>query len=201
MAKHIPQKVFRGLDIGFGHTKFTKSNISADGSVAVGSFPSYAANGSESSQLGDKVFRTLSVLPVFVGSERFLVGEDVRFTADGNARQILESDFYKSNQYKALALGALSLMDVPAEGVVDALVVGLPINVMGDKMIHDGVTGFLQATHHNLPNFDGDASVRSITVRRVEIIPQVAGTLLALADEKDLTDVIEEQINLTIDVG
>ena len=99
---------FRALDLGFVLTKFSKGEYLDDGSLEVGAFPSYAAYADDSA-IGADVISDLSLVHVSVDDERFAVGEDVRWAADGVDRQMLELTFFTSRQYIALARGAMAL--------------------------------------------------------------------------------------------
>lgn len=146
MAKKSP--TLRALDLGFGFTKFSKGQYSdrGDGSLEVAAFPSYAAPAVDYS-IGAGVMSDLSVVNISVDGERFTIGEDVRRAADGVGRQMLESTFFKSNQYLALARGAMASMNVPDHGEIDSLVMGLPLNVYRDKSIIEHVEAKLKGSH------------------------------------------------------
>lgn len=191
---HLP--CTRGLDIGLGLTKFTKNNLEADGRYSVGVFPSLATSDEELNSSGYP-----SLTPVLVGSERFLVGESVRQTTNSYSVQFQEYSLLRSNQFKALARGALAMMDVPGRDIVDILVIGLPINLMGDQSLRQYMIDFMQTTHLHLPRLPSGKADRSITVDKVELIPQPAGSLLAWSADKGASRAFADQINLTIDVG
>jgi plasmid segregation protein ParM len=81
------------------------------------------------------------------------------------------------------------------------LVIGLPISLMGDQSLRQYLIDFLQATHLDLPRLASGKGDRSITVDRVKLIPQPAGSLLAWSADKGASGAFENEINLTIDVG
>jgi plasmid segregation protein ParM len=202
MIKKTP--VFRALDLGFGFTKFTKAHYLDDETVEVASFPSFAAPAVDYS-IGAGVMSELSIVNVAVADERFAVGKDVRLAADGAGRQMLESTFFRSSQYLALARGAMAFMKVPDHGVVDALVIGLPINVFRDQALIDHVETKIQGIHlvPDLTENDSKGRVieRQIHVKKVQLIPQVLGSLVEISRHTDLIQKIQGQQNLTIDVG
>lgn len=202
MSKKSP--VYRALDLGFGFTKFTKAHYLDDETVEVASFPSYAAPAVDLS-IGAGVMTDLSIVNVAVDDERFAVGEDVRNAADGAGRQMLESTFFKSSQYLALARGAMAFMKVPDHGEVDALVIGLPINVFRDQALINHVESKIQGIHMVPALVDkaseGRVIPRSIHIKKVQLIPQVLGSLVEISRHTDLIQKIQGQQNLTIDVG
>lgn len=200
MAKKSP--TLRALDLGYGFTKFSKGQYSdrSDGSLEVAAFPSYAAPAVDYS-IGAGVMSDLSVVNISVDGERFTVGEDVRRAADGVGRQMLESTFFRSSQYLALARGAMAFMNVPDHGEIDSLVMGLPLNVYRDKSIIEHVEAKLKGSHL-VPDIGKDRGhERSIHVKNIHVIPQVVGSLVAMSRDAGLMTKIREQQNLTIDVG
>ncbi|WP_041793487.1 ParM/StbA family protein [Rhodoferax ferrireducens] len=198
MSKTPP--TFRALDLGFGFTKFSKGHYLQDGSLEVSAFPSYAAAAVNFS-IGAGVMTDLSIVKVSVDDEHFLVGEDVRNAADGVGRQMLESTFFTSSQYIALARGAMGFMNVPNHGEVDSLVMGLPLNIFRDQSIVDHVEAAMKGTHL-VPDITKNSGVeRTILVKNVSIIPQVVGSLVAMSRDAGLMQKVNEQHNLTIDVG
>ncbi len=198
MAKTPP--TFRALDLGFGFTKFSKGQYLDDGSLEVAAFPSYAAP-ALSQSIGAGVMSDLSVVNVKVDDERFCVGEDVRKAADGAGRQMLEPSFFKSSQYMALAKGAMAFMNLPDHGEIDTLVTGLPLNVYRDESLVQYVERTLSGTQM-IPDIikDGGGD-RLIHVKKIHVMPQVIGSLVAMSRDAGLMQKIHEQQNLTIDVG
>ena len=200
MAKTQRTPTYRALDLGFGFTKFSKGQYLDDGSLEVAAFPSYAAPAIEQS-IGAGVLSDLSVVNVKVNDERFAVGEDVRKAADGVGRQMLESTFFRSSQYMALAIGAMAFMNLPDHGEIDALVTGLPLTVYRDEALLEHVEKMLSGTQ-TIPDINKErGGDRLIYVKKVHVIPQVVGSLVAMSRDAGLMNKIHEQQNLTIDVG
>lgn len=194
-------KTCRALDLGFGFTKFSTGHYESDGTLSLGAFPSYAAP-TVTNLIGGNVLTQLSVLTVEVGNETFTVGEHVRHAADGVARQMLETTFFKSSQYIALARGAMALMNIPADGTIDTLVLGLPLNVFRDESIVTHVERILSGNHPVPDPSNPQGTKRILTVKNLHVIPQVVGSLIAMTRETTgLAKKLKEQQNLTIDVG
>ena len=198
MAKHQANR--RALDLGFGFTKFSQSEYLDDDTLSVSAFPSYAAQALDSHRLGSGVLADLNVIKVAVGDEEFLVGEDVRRAADGGGRQLLEATFFRSSQYLALAKGAFAFMCLPAGADIDRLVIGLPLNVYDDDSLVEHVQKSIEGVHV-VPNLSETGGTRTIQVKQVHIIPQVVGSLVAMSRDVGLMEKINNQQNLTIDVG
>jgi plasmid segregation protein ParM len=200
-------KVLRALDLGFGFTKFSLGHYQPNGNyeLEVSAFPSYAGPAIEGMNYGGNI-NMANVLRIEVGDQRFSVGKDALNTADGTAKQILEVSFFLSDQYLALARGAMALMKIPRTGDIDQLVTGLPLNVFRDKELVKKVRTRLEGAHvvpdvDLPPGEDGELQNRTIVVKRVQVIPQVVGSLVALSCEDGSVDEIGGQRNLTIDVG
>lgn len=192
-------KIFRALDLGFGYTKFSQSHCDAQNSLEVSSFPSYAAPVVDRGLLDNGVLNNLNVIQVNADDQEFFVGEDVRRAADGAAKQLLESSFFKSPQYLALARGAFAFMKIPTHGNIEVLTLGLPLNVFRDQSIMDHIKATL-AGKHTIPDLAKGGS-RTIDVKNLHIIPQVVGSLIFMSHEAGLNEIIADQQNLTIDVG
>ena len=206
MKPQTQPQVLRALDLGFGFTKFSLGHYKPDGNyeLEVSAFPSYAGPAIEGIHYGGSI-NMANVLNIEVGSQRFSVGQDSLSTADGTAKQILEASFFMSDQYLALARGAMALMKVPQTGDIDLLVTGLPLNVFRDKELVRNVRTRLEG-YHVVPDVDApdDGSGfqnRTINVKKIQVIPQVVGSLIALSCEDGSIEDIGSQRNLTIDVG
>jgi plasmid segregation protein ParM len=130
-----------------------------------------------------------------------MVGDDVRDAADGAARQMLEASFFRSSQYIALARGAMAMMNIPNHGQIDSLVLGLPLTVYGDKALVAHVYDNL-LTEHQIPDRRAlQAKDRVVTIKKLRIIPQVVGSLIAMSKESGLNKKVRETYSLTIDAG
>ncbi len=113
---------------------------------------------------------------------------------------MLETKFFTSNQYLALARGALAFMNVPGNHI-DYLVAGLPLNIYRTEAILAHVSKQLSGPHTVPDVRSGGDAERQITVRKVKIVPQVVGSLIAMSRDAGLMEKIQNQRNLTIDVG
>ncbi len=200
MPSSINAPVGRALDLGFGYTKFTKSHLDDTDKVDVGMFPSYCSPSSKrQDQISGGPLQALDVITVEAGGMHWSVGKDSKLAGTGRASQLLEDSFFVSSQYLALARGAISFMSLP-DGcdTIDVLTVGLPLSVFEHQELRNRIITTLKARHPigRPGNLDD-----SILVRRVNVIPQVLGSLVALALPLERYDEIESERNLTIDVG
>jgi len=185
----------RALDLGFGFTKYSRGHTNRDLSLDVGVFPSYAAPAVDDS-LGAGVLKNLNVVTVEVDGARYNVGEDAKNAGSGQARQLLERSFFTSPQYLALAKGALTFMDVPPAGI-SVLTVGLPLTTFGDEDLRQAIEQRLSGSH----DIPCGGETRTVDVKRINLIPQVLGSLIALALPTGRMTEIQAERNLTIDVG
>ena len=194
----IRNPVFRALDIGLGHVKYSKEHHKIGNELNVGTFPSVAVEGTFEQT---RSMNQLNVRTVKVGKQCFIVGEDAKKASGAMTKQLLDKTYYTSDQYVALGYGALAKMEIPAHGIVDKLVMGLPLTVISDKAINEHITRHFSGSF-GVPNDDGDDErLREVQVQKLLIIPQVVGSLLAMSMDTKLGAVIEDKRNLTIDVG
>ncbi len=197
MASNKP--TYRALDLGFGYTKFSAGHYKDEDSLEVAAFPSYAGPALETVSMGGYLSNA-KVINVQVGDETFAVGEDSRKTSDGQGRQLLEASFFRSSQYLALARGAMAFMRVPSAGVIDTLVMGLPLNLYKDAALVQYVSKIMTG-EHVVPNIQEPGKSITVTVKNASVIPQVVGSLVSLARENDNVSNVSQRQNLTIDVG
>jgi plasmid segregation protein ParM len=188
---------YRALDIGFGFTKFTREHTHSGQRVDVKHFPSYASLLTGPSFEGQG--NSMDVVVIEVNGVKYQVGADAKTVASGSGRQILEDSFFLTDQYIALARGALTYMKVPEDGIIDVLTMGLPLTVMNDRNIVQHLTKVMQDAH-TVPSDDAGGT-RVINVRKIYLIPQVMGSLIALSEPAGILDEVKTQKNLTIDVG
>lgn len=200
MAKEKDTPVCRASDVGFGFTKMTASNFKPDGTVEVATIPSFA--GPQIETVAGRGITSSNIFTVRVGGEMFSVGPDARRSATSMGRQILESSFFRSSQYAALVKASIALMKVPEKGIIDKLVVGLPLNTYNDPELVQHVEN-LYLGLHAVPVLDGQDNdqERDVVVKRVDVVPQVLGSLVHLAETSDEAKDVENSQNLTIDVG
>jgi plasmid segregation protein ParM len=197
MANSSPTRTARALDLGYGFTKYTRGHHRPGGNIDVGCFPSFAALTPKQPSLDSAAnLSSMNIVHVNVDGAIYAVGQDAKAAGTGQARQLLDSSYFTSPQYLALARGAMSFMQTGDR--IDVLTTGLPLNVFGDKNLRAEVEHRLLGAHE-LPNADG--TTRRIVVGRVDVIPQVVGSLFALALASDNVRKISNERNLTIDVG
>lgn len=188
----------RALDLGFGYTKYTKGHIDgASQRLEVDAFPSYAGSASDFAGM-DAHF---NVMHTEVDGRMYMVGPDIKKVAGGIGYQIMDDSFFKTPQYYAIARGAISFMNVPQDNIIDVLTVGLPLTVFRDERLRREIEQRLTGEHPSRGSLGKPE--RLINVRKVMLIPQVQGTLVAVnqGQDKAARQALREQTNLTIDVG
>lgn len=196
--KRTTTPVCRALDLGYGFTKFSQGEYQGDTTLELSAFPSYAVPTTGHALAGTK---SQNVIHVTVGTQKYAVGEQAALAAGAGGRQTLESRFFKSNQYLALARGAMAFMKVPSHGTVDQLVAGLPLDALRDDEIFRHVKQSLLGEHLVPDVNSNNGSDRSILINNVMLVPQVVGSLIAMSQTAGLMDKVQSQMNLTIDVG
>ena len=188
-------KTIRALDIGFGFTKFT-AGVDANGNATALAFPSYAIPDLEKKGWeGDP--KHFNLMPVQVDTNHFFVGTESLLAAPGNAQQMLESSFYQSAEYLALARGAMAQMKTGSE--IDLLVVGLPMQFLRTPTLTALLTMKLQA-QHTVPVSRSSPS-REILVHKVRVLPQLIGSLSMHMATTTRRDHDLDNKTLVVDVG
>jgi plasmid segregation protein ParM len=167
--------VVRAIDVGFGLVKLSLSH--KDG-VRFMSFPSMAipADASAVRALGP---RRRDTFDVPVSGANYEVGRDVALAqAGGNFGRDVTDEFYRGTIYEALTKGALRYMAEAGDTVIDALVLGLPVNQYNDAKRRD----YLRS------HYEGEIKVgdgKKIKVGKVIVQAQPMGGYAALDDHLD----------------
>lgn len=190
-------KVARALDVGYGFTKFTTSEVQDNGFIDVSVIPSYADGHVDALNIPGGLVRSHDLIKVVVGGTPFVVGPDAKKGASGYGSQLLEKSFFLSSQYQALCLGAMAMMKVHDH--IDHLTVGLPLNVYSDASLHDHLRSILIGTHE-VPVI-GSQETKRVAVSSLSVVPQIIGSVVTLSDSAGGIEDVFEQRNLTIDVG
>jgi plasmid segregation protein ParM len=165
--KKTEQKNVRAIDVGYGQTKYTHS-IGADNKPVIKHFPSIVR---KIETQDDTLFLVTgshkrNAVRLEISGQTFEVGPDAEDPLHNTA--ILSEDFSKTNEHKALLLGALYFMEPVSK--IDLLVLGLPVRFLAKKKA--GLEKKFQGKH-TLP--DG----RVVCVERVEVIAQPIGGYLS----------------------
>lgn len=198
-----PSEMFlaRAIDVGFGHTKFSKGHVNTDWSLPCDSIPSLAPAGAFDNQLaaGGTMSR-LEVVTVEVEGQMYSVGPDALKAAPGAFRRILDESFFTSPQYLALMRGALFYMAIPPAKAIDCLVVGLPLNIYRNADLRTSIAKQFQGMHQ-LPDAGGAARASKVLVREVHVLPQAMGALIAQAQANNGLGKLDQETHLVVDVG
>ena len=172
--------VCEGLDLGFGNTKFTKGD---ENDI----FPSIAVL-SGGAQFADGLFKKADVFEVRVGEVEYLVGKEISKLLT-NETKVLNRDYVKSDQYKALTYAALQSM---GHSEIDFLGVGLPHNnfIEMKTELKDWLEG-----HHNI------GGGKSVTIHNVVVIQQPVAGLINFAKGADAFKEMQTSRTLRFDFG
>ncbi len=174
--------VIRAVDVGYGNTKYIRNVI--DGIAVADHFPSIVNRPSvnkNSFQESEDIYQ------VVVNGNNYEVGPGVDAALEGGVR-IMHDNYIETEDYMALLYGAISQMNVD---VIDLLVVGLPVDLMGSKraILEKILTGT-----HRVGN-------RDVQVRKVNAISQPLGGFLHYASQAKLLEELSSTRNLLIDPG
>lgn len=175
-----------GIDIGYGNTKIrfqTGNNKPKDlvfRSIAAPSQADYAVTGSPLLGRDTRL--------VHIDGMAYEVGPDADSLMPPRQIRVLHEDYIRTTQYRALYLGALSYI---GQTHIDLLVTGLPVQLFDTDQ--DALRELLQG-EHEVPGLG------TVTVKRVQIIAQPVGGLLAHIQETNAED-INECASLLIDPG
>ncbi|MGE3342279.1 MAG: ParM/StbA family protein [Vicinamibacterales bacterium] len=179
-----------GIDVGNSHTKLAWGN-------SVEKFPSVATR-----HVGTEVEDGSYVVTVKDHAgfpHRYLVGKDAIYSRDLSAQGVAR-DYCKTDQYKALFLGALhrvvaahSHAGRPTSATITSMVVGLP---MANYAVDKAFLLNLSLGRHEL-NFGGTAV--QLDVKDVLVVPQPAGAAFFHHLRKILTG--RMHVDLVLDMG
>lgn len=187
------QLKIRAIDLGYNSTKFTKS-IGKDNKPLCMAFPSVAPKPpsvSVDSGFDLEVFDERDTIVVDINGVKFEVGPDSLDIQSSADTRVLHDQYVNSDQYMALALGALHYM---GEKEIDVLVVGLPVNnAMYSKELKAKLTGELKINDKE-----------KVLIKNVVVIPQAFGGFKSFyhnnLDNKELF-IDEDEITLIVDPG
>ena len=179
--------IVRALDVGFGFTKYCRGRISAS-RFDCGLFPSLTPVATPHRLSGGPV-QTSDTVTVDVDGRLFDVGPDSELSAQVHDARVLHRDFSTSPAYLALNLGALYYIHQP---VIDLLVVGLPVNMLGEKSQH--LKKLLTGTHTTARGFE-------VTVKAVCPVAQPLGGYVYHAMHNGYMLEKRGRVSLIIDPG
>lgn len=174
--------VIRAIDVGYGNTKYIRSV--ENGQAVADHFPSIVhrpAGGKPSFNESPDIYE------VMVNKTTYEVGPGVDAALEGGLR-IMHENYIETEDYMALVYGALSQMN---EDVIDLLVVGLPVDLMGSK--RETLQNLLTGTHR--------VAGREIEIKKVNAVAQPLGGFLHYASQNKLLEELNTTRNLLIDPG
>jgi plasmid segregation protein ParM len=179
--------IVRGLDVGFGSTKFVVGRSSGH-LPECRLFPSLAPL-SSGTDISSGVLKKRDTLTVVVDGKHYEVWPQAEHALKTHNARVLHSDYVRTPEYLALARGAMTYMNVPH---IDVLVVGLPVAEMATKseVLEQRMVG-----PHVLPNG------RVVSVRRVITLAQPVGGFVSYTTHAGNHSLARQQTNLVIDPG
>lgn len=190
--------VVRAIDVGYGNTKFTKSNFIEGCGLDL--FPSLAPLQTNKVKDEDNLLNTGKTIDVEVNGAVYSVGVDARNSASTTFVRTLEENFSLSDTYMALIKGALYEMKI---GKIEMLVLGLPLNVYDQYrlMLRSKIIG-----KHVLPNAfrttNPDCAEEVVCeILDVMVVPQPIGAFLSYTVPRGLNSRMSNEINMAIDIG
>lgn len=183
--------IVRAIDVGYGHVKFTDGRDSHDKSIRTDSIPSQSPSAKPRLPKGPGVLTQRDTFTIPVGERLFEVGRDIRLALHGTQEtEVLDENFSLSAGYAARLFGAVNYMQLPA-GVIDILVLGLPLNTYPKH--HAALSKRFTGLHTR--NTRGD----TIEIRHCHVYPQPLGSYTAfLADNPPASP---SPLALSIDPG
>ena len=179
----VMELIVRGVDVGFGNTKFIAGV--AGGDIRCASIPSLAyPSARDPATLPAAERRKTMAIPI--NGLYYEVGQDVALATDNLRATHLHDRYTETPGYTALLRGALALMKIPS---IDLLVVGLPVShFMGKKAaLEKAVTG----TH----DVGGG---KAVIVRKALVVAQPQGALVYYAATHQKLATIEHEQSLPI---
>jgi plasmid segregation protein ParM len=186
----------RGIDIGYGNTKFVKQPLTDAFPEVCGLFPSITTITS-SRRIADSTGMSRDTIRVPVDGVLYEVGPDVIIAQGGNAYgRSLAAEFSTTPEYKALVLGALHYMNVE---FLQCLVLGLPVNTYQNARLRSDLQQSMMGEHDL-----GDG--KFVTINYCSVKPQPLGGFYDFATRSTgngrshLHQMINE-VNLVIDPG
>lgn len=179
-------QTIRAVDIGYGHVKYVISRSERE--IRCGMFPSLAPVVPHL-ELATGMDVARDTVAVEIDGIKYEVGPGARLGLKANHTRILHGDYVDTPEYAALALGALSYMQVPH---IDLLVVGLPVGLLTTKA---------RVLAERLKGRHGIGGGREVTVDHVWVLAQPLGGFLDHAMGRGRYETLADQVNLIIDPG
>lgn len=185
MNKENP--VVCALELGFGTTSVTVGNN--NGHPEILTFTSSVSPVSQNQTGLAAGLSTRNTVKVKANQNYYEVGPDALVLSSGKNHRVLNNDYILSDQYLALFLGGIYMCN---ETTIDLLALGVPVELWGRK---DELEKLAVGTHH--------VQGRNIAIKRVWIIPQPLGGLLAHAQSlgQDEYNKLLSKTILSIDPG
>ncbi len=176
----------RSMDVGYSAVKFVHA---VDRSrILCRHFPSIAPL-ADDRQLTEALGRRRKTVQIEVSGTHYEVGPDANLAAGSLKIHNMDDDYCLTNEYLALARGALHYMQVER---VDLLVVGLPLSTL---VLHaEELERRLTGTHKV-------GSGHKTHVERVRVLAQPQGALMNYAVRAGKSQIVRKQRNLIIDCG
>lgn len=189
--------VARAIDVGHGFCKVT-TDSKVDGFGCL-SYPSITPLLS-SNQLDVPFFSENDCIPITIDKVTYLVGPNSEAQASSNVVRFNHADFSMTNNYLALVRGALAYMKVD---VIDVLVLGLPLTTFRThrERLAKKMTGDHEIPNPMLKKNPNVEPTIKVKVRKVEVVPQPAGTLYYNSSLKEQPENMKSSRNLVIDAG
>lgn len=188
MATSKKKPVVEALDLGWGYTKFSKTNENGD--VEFLSFPSLAPK-STGQDFSMGILGKRDTVVVDIDGIKYEVGPDSSDLDNNDATRNLNDNYIHTDQYKAVFYGALHYM---GQEEIDLLVVGLPISGLSNRETLYNIT---KGTHKITED-------RTVTVKEVLVLPQPLGGLyhsMSMKKSIEEFEFIDDDYNLIIDPG
>ncbi len=174
------------IDIGYGNTKLRyQVDLKPPEEMF---FRSIAAPSQADHSVSGGPLRSRDTRLVQADGLDYEVGPDADALLPPRQVRVLHEDYIRTTQYRALFLGALSYI---GQSQIDLLVTGLPVHLLNTDQ--KALESMLQGAHE-VPG------IGNVTIKRVRVIAQPIGGLLAHIGDADPQDV-KERSSLLIDPG
>ena len=158
-----PERICRAIDLGYGWTKLSRSNMQSDGAVEVQTFQSIPWANPKS--IGTGMVRD-NIIRLKYKDQLYGLSDDPASAAPRNSSRVRGEHYIQSEQYAVCMAAAVKLMGVPR---IDTLVVGTPVGNFEqskpviEQLFAKGIT--FDATH--------------VPVDKIKVVPQPIGGLVS----------------------
>lgn len=180
--------ITESIDLGWGYTKFSKTN--ENGEVSFYSFPSLAPQANNQDMSMGLLNKRDTVIVTVEGTD-YEVGPDSSDLDTNDSTRNLNDQYIYTDQYKAVLYGALHYMN---HDVIDLLVVGLPVSSLSkSEDLRKLIIGKHQITKES-----------SVEIKDIVVLPQPLGGLyycFSQAEENEAFEDLMDEYNLIIDPG